>query len=164
LLDNQNPTPGVQNDFRSRDNSLAAFWTPNGSKRISVMAEYNRSTLHSRIDYLLSPFFTPSVSIYNDNAHTATSTIDIAFPDCEGRAAKLTAGGSLFVSRVRARRTISRWEGFPFRFEKPTMEHRLALLRVPRNVLQLRMVPGAHGYHLAQSEHIGDQPFPCFES
>src|ERR1019366_4768454 len=46
LLDNQNPTAGIQYDFRSRDNSLAAFWTPGGGKRISVMAEYDRSTLY----------------------------------------------------------------------------------------------------------------------
>jgi hypothetical protein len=47
----------------------------------------------------LPPFFTPSVSVYNDNAHTATSTIDIVLPQIvTGIAAKLTAGGSLFIS------------------------------------------------------------------
>ena len=98
ILDNQNPTAGVQNDFRSRDNSLALFWTPNGGKRISVMAEYNRSTLHSSIDFLLLPFFTPSVSVYRDNAHTATSMIDFTLPAFHGVAAKLSAGGSFFIS------------------------------------------------------------------
>ena len=62
FLDNQNPTAGVQYDLRSRDNSLAVFWTPNGGKRVSVMAEYDRYTLYSSIDYLLLPFFTPTVS------------------------------------------------------------------------------------------------------
>jgi hypothetical protein len=98
LLDNQNPTAGVQNDFRSRDNSLAAFWTPNGGKRISVMAEYNRSTLYSHIDFLLLPFFVPTISNYKENAHTATSTIDIVLPTVAGIAPKLSAGGSLFIS------------------------------------------------------------------
>jgi hypothetical protein len=98
FLDNQNPTPGVQNDFRSRDNSLAAFWTPNGGKRISVMAEYDRSTLYSNIDFLLLPFFTPTLSNYKENAHTATSTIDIVLPTVAGIAPKLSAGGSLFIS------------------------------------------------------------------
>jgi hypothetical protein len=98
LLDNQNPTAGVQNDFRSRDNSLAAFWTPGGGKHVSVMAEYDRSTLYSHIDFLLLPFFTPTVSNYKENAHTATSMIDIVFPKVGGIAPKLSAGGSLFVS------------------------------------------------------------------
>lgn len=98
LLDNQNPTAGIQYDFRSRDNSLAAFWTPGGGKRISVMAEYDRSTLYSHIDFLLLPFFAPTVSNYKENAHTATSTIDIVLPKVAGIAPKLSAGGSLFVS------------------------------------------------------------------
>jgi hypothetical protein len=98
FLDNQNPTPGVQNDFRSRDNSLAAFWTPNGGKHISVMAEYDRSTLYSNIDFLLLPFFTPTLSAYKENAHTATSTIDFVLPKMGGIAPKLSTGGSLFIS------------------------------------------------------------------
>jgi hypothetical protein len=98
ILDNQNPTQGVQYDFRSRDNSLAAFWMPNGGKRISVMAEYDRSTLYSNIDFLLLPFFTPTVSSYKENAHTATSTIDLVLPTVAGVAPKLTAGGSLFIA------------------------------------------------------------------
>src|ERR1019366_2162624 len=98
ILDNQNPTQGVQYDFRSRDNSLAVFWTPNGGKRISVMAEYDRSTLYSNIDFLLLPFFTPTVSSYKENAHTATSTIDVALPTVAGIAPKLSAGGSLFIA------------------------------------------------------------------
>ena len=44
--------------MRSRDNSLAAYWTPGGGKRVSVMAEYDRYTMFSSIDYLLLPFYT----------------------------------------------------------------------------------------------------------
>jgi len=99
LLDNQNPTPGVQLDMRSRDNSLAAYWTPGGGKRVSLMAEYDRYTMFSSIDNLLLPFYAPSVSIYRDNAHIATSTVDIVLPEIvAGHAPKLSAGGSLFIS------------------------------------------------------------------
>ena len=98
ILDNQNPSQGVQYDFRSRDNSLAVFWTPNGGKRVSVMAEYDRSTLYSNIDFLLLPFFTPTVSSYRENAHTATSTIDLLLPTVAGMEPKLSAGGSLFIA------------------------------------------------------------------
>jgi len=98
LLDNQNPSAGIQYDFRSRDNSLALYWSPKGGKHVSVTAEYDRSTLFSSIDYLLLPFYTPSVSKYRDNANIATSMVDIVLPAVGGMAAKLTAGGSLFIA------------------------------------------------------------------
>ncbi len=94
VLNNQNPSPDIRYDFESRRNSLAVFWTPAGSKRVSVMAEYDRSTLRSNISFLLPPFLTPTVSAYRDNAHTATSAVDLALV----RGAKLTAGGSFFIS------------------------------------------------------------------
>ena len=96
VLNNQNPAAQIQYSFQSRDNSLAIYWTPKGGKRITFMGEYDRSTLHSSIDYLLPPFYTPSVSLYRDNAHTATSAVDVALPGLPG--AKLEFGGSLFVS------------------------------------------------------------------
>ena len=99
FLDNQNPQTGVQQDYRSRDNSLSVYWTPNGSKRISVMAQYTRSTVYSTIDYLRLPFFTPDVSVYRDNSNTASASIDVVLPAfVAGHAPKLSAGGSLFVS------------------------------------------------------------------
>ena len=97
LLNNQNPTPGIQNDFQSRDNAISIYWTPAGGKRISVMAEYDRSSLRSNIDYL-GLFFAPGVSSYLDNAHTASSTVDLALPAIGGVAAKLSAGGSMVIS------------------------------------------------------------------
>jgi hypothetical protein len=98
LFDNQNPTAGVQYDFQARDNAVSVFWTPNSGKRVTLMAEYDRSSLHSSINFLLLPFLTPAVSLYRENGHTATSAIDITLPSIAGVAAKLTAGGSLFVS------------------------------------------------------------------
>ncbi len=120
LLQNQNPAVGVHNEYSSRDNSLAAFWTPNGGKRFSVMAEYNRSAVYSSIGYLLLPFFSPSVSLYRENASTATSTIDVVLPKVAGVAAKLSAGGSLFVS-VGSR--ASRYYQPLGRFSVPVCKH-----------------------------------------
>jgi hypothetical protein len=98
VLDNQNPSPAIRYDFRSRQNSLAIWWTPAGGKRVSLMAEYDRSTLRSDISYL-GLFFVPAVSSYRDNAHTATSAVDVTLPWIHGLpAAKFTAGGSLFIS------------------------------------------------------------------
>ena len=99
FLDNQNPTAGVNYDLQSRDNSLAAYWTPGGGKRVSVMAEYDRYTLYSNIRYLLLPFYVPTIGIYRDNGHTASSSVEILLPEfVKGHAPKLTAGGTLFIS------------------------------------------------------------------
>jgi hypothetical protein len=97
-LTNRNPAADIRYDFESRDNSLAVFWTPAGGKRITVMAEYNRSTMISNMAYLLPPFFSSARSEYRDRAHSATSTIDIALPGYRGLTPKVSAGGSLFVS------------------------------------------------------------------
>jgi hypothetical protein len=96
VLNNRNPAQGVNYSFQSRDNALSIFWTPAAAKRISVMGEYDRSTMSSNIDYLTLPFYTAAVSRYRDNAHTATSAIDIALPRIKD--GKLTLGGSMFVS------------------------------------------------------------------
>ena len=96
VLDNQNPAADIQYDFQSRDSSLAVYWTPGCGKRLSVMGEYDRSTLRSRVRFLDLPFLSPAFSSYRDNAHTATSAIDLTIPGVT--AAKLTVGGSLFIS------------------------------------------------------------------
>ncbi len=50
LLNNQNPTTGINYSFLSRQNSVSAAWTP--SKRVSILGEYTRSTLRSNASYL----------------------------------------------------------------------------------------------------------------
>ena len=116
VLDNRNPAPDVRNDFESRDSSLALYWTPSGGKRIRVTAEYDRSSLDSNIKYLTLPFLTSALSLYRENAHTASSAIDLALPGYGGFTPKLTVGGSLFTS------SLSR----PTRFYEP-----LARLSLP---------------------------------
>jgi hypothetical protein len=91
VLNNQNPATDVRYDFQSRRNAIAAFWTPNGGKRITVTAEYDRSTVRSDIRYL-GLFLAPALSSYRDNAHVATSAVDVAAGRC-----KLTLGGSMFI-------------------------------------------------------------------
>jgi hypothetical protein len=98
VLDNQNPAAGVNYDFLARNNSVALYWMPNNSKRFTITGEYNRSTVHSNIDYLQLPSFGPAVSAYRDNAHTASTQIDVILPGYHGLTPKLTAGGSVFIS------------------------------------------------------------------
>lgn len=95
VLDNQNPDPSIKYSFRSRDNALSVFWTPKGGKRVSLMGEYDRSTVNSNISYL-GLFLSPQTSIYRENGHSATAALNVSLPGFE--AAKLTVGGSLYVS------------------------------------------------------------------
>jgi hypothetical protein len=103
ILRNKNPAPDIRYNFENRDNSVALFWTPEGGKRVTVMAEYDRATTSSDIRYLDLPFLGPAISTYREQGHIATSTVDIALPHFTG--GKLTAGGSLFIdSGTRATR------------------------------------------------------------
>jgi len=96
LLNNQNPTPGVNYDFLSRSNSLSAAWTP--WKRFSLLGEYTRSTLRSNISFLDPEFLNPVLSLYRDNAHSATSLVDLLLPGYAKLSPHLQFGGSLFIS------------------------------------------------------------------
>ena len=98
LLNNQNPSPGINYDFQSRQNSVSALWTPANGKRVTVLAEYTRSTLRSDINYLAGPFFTTETSFYRDNAHTGTVLVDLAMPAYAGMTPRISLGGSYFVS------------------------------------------------------------------
>jgi hypothetical protein len=78
------------------------------------MAEYDRSTLFQH--RLPGAVLQPGGFVYRENAHTATSTIDIALPGYAGLTPKLTAGGSLFISSgSRPSRYYQPLGRFPFR-------------------------------------------------
>ena len=98
LLDNNNPVPGVNYDYRSQQESLSLFWSPAGGKFGDFQGSYTRSTLHSDIGYLVPQTLTPQTSLYTDNAHTATALFNVKLPHVEGIAPKLSAGGSFFIS------------------------------------------------------------------
>ena len=98
LLDNNNPVPGVNYDYRSQQESLSLFWSPLGGKLGDFQGSYTRSTLHSDIGYLVTQTLTPQTSLYRDNAHTATALFNVKLPTVEGIAPKLSAGGSFFIS------------------------------------------------------------------
>jgi hypothetical protein len=98
LLDNNNPVPGVNYDYRSRAESLSLFWSPAGGKIVDFQGSYTRSTLHSDIGYLVPQTLQAQISLYRDDAHTATALLNVKFPPLRGIAPKLTAGGSFFIS------------------------------------------------------------------
>jgi hypothetical protein len=98
VLTNRNPAPTVNWGFNTRDNSLAVYWTPNNSKRFSLVGEYDRATIYSTIYYLSVPFLTQAVSTYRDNAHIATATVNLALPAYAGQTPTVAFGGSLLIS------------------------------------------------------------------
>jgi len=98
FLSNQNPAPGVNLDFLSRDNTLSAYWTPAGGKRIGVLAEYSRTTLRSDIGYRDPGTGAAGLSPYHERAHTGTLATDIALPGRGDVQPKLSLGGSFFKS------------------------------------------------------------------
>jgi len=96
ILNNQNPAPDIRFDYQARNNAVSVFWSPKGGKRFTLTGEYDRSTVRSDIIFLDLPFLNPATSIYKENAHTATAALDVAPPRIHN--AKLTVGGSLFIS------------------------------------------------------------------
>jgi len=98
LLDNNNPVPGVNYDFRSQQESLSFFWSPGGGKFADFQGSYTRSTLHSNIGYLAPQTLQAQTSVYRDDAHTATALLNLKLPQVHGTAPKLSTGGSFFIS------------------------------------------------------------------
>lgn len=98
VLDNQNPTAGVQYDFQSRASTLSINWTPQGGKLFNLLGEYSRSTLSSDIGFLDPLYRTRERSFYRDNAHVVSGLLDLNLPAVGGTKGKITLGGSMFLS------------------------------------------------------------------
>ncbi len=98
LLDNQNPTRGVQFDMRQQLTSLSVNWTPKAAKRISLIGDYTRSTFRSDLGFLDPTDLQPALSAYRENGHIATGLLDVNLPGMKEHTAKLSFGGSMFIS------------------------------------------------------------------
>jgi hypothetical protein len=99
VLNNENPTPGINYQLFSRDNTISVLWAPAGGKRVSVMADYSRATFRSDLSYRVPQDGTTAFDHYRENAHTATSVVEIALPGTHaGMTPKAAFGGSLFIS------------------------------------------------------------------
>ncbi len=98
VLSNQNPSPGIQYDFLSHQESASFLYAPSGGKTWDFEGGYTRSTLRSDIGYLDPAYLSPARSFYRDNSHTVTALFDINIPARMRYKMKLTLGGSAFVS------------------------------------------------------------------
>lgn len=97
ILDNQNPTPTVNYDFRQQAGSLSVLWAPSGGKKFSVLGEYTRSLLRSDITYIVPQTRDRERSFYRDDSHSGTGALDLPLWFIPG-GAKLSLGGSYFFS------------------------------------------------------------------
>jgi hypothetical protein len=98
VLNNQNPTRGVNYDYRVKQESLSFLWSPQGGKRFEVQGSYTRSDLYSRIVFLSPQDLVPQESRYREGGHTATALITLNLPHAGGIAPRITAGGSFIVT------------------------------------------------------------------
>ena len=95
VLSNRNPDPTVKYDFLSRENSLSIMWNPNNGKWVTLTGEYTRATLRSDLSYIVPQDFTSAQSSYRDNAHEASTLVELLIPGFGGKGPKLGMGGSL---------------------------------------------------------------------
>ncbi len=97
-LNNENPTPGINFNFRSQQEAASLFWSPHSGKIFTFQGTYSWSSLRSNILYLIPQTLTPATSNYTENANTATALLNINLGHWGLVAPKLTAGGSFFIS------------------------------------------------------------------
>ena len=97
-LNNENPTPGINYNFRSQQEAASIFWAPNNGKAVTFQGSYSWASLRSDIFYLVPASLTQATSNYLEDAHTATMLATINLGHWGVVAPKLTAGGSLFIS------------------------------------------------------------------
>jgi hypothetical protein len=98
VLNNQNPSPGINYDFLSHQESASLQYTPGSGKIWNFEGSYTRSTVYSNINYLDPEFLIPEQSLYRDNSHTITGMFNFNMPGWPGYKTKLTLGGSAFLS------------------------------------------------------------------
>jgi hypothetical protein len=98
VLNNQNPSPGINYSFLAHEESASLQYTPAGGKFWDFEGSYTRSTVYSNISYLDPEFLIPEQSLYRDNAHTLTAMFNLNMPGWLGYKTKLAFGGSAFLS------------------------------------------------------------------
>lgn len=95
FLNNDNPIPGVNYRFSSKDDGISLLWT--AGKRFSILGDYARTSIYSDILYLAPPLYTSTQSMYWEDAHQASALLDFNLLTIGKRTVHLSAGGSLFT-------------------------------------------------------------------
>jgi hypothetical protein len=93
-FNNKNPNQGINYDFYSMNYGASLQWLPSGGRKLSALADYNRSEIKSDIQYLIPQLLSPARNLYRDNAHTGTLLLDVLLPFRPVYQGRLTFGGS----------------------------------------------------------------------
>jgi hypothetical protein len=93
---NHDPVPSIDFHYRAQQGSVSLLWSP--STMWNLQGSYTRSTVYSKIPYLDPGTLQPQISLYRDNAHTATALFTVNLAHGSAIRPKFTAGGSLFIS------------------------------------------------------------------
>ena len=96
VLQNQNPTPGINYSFLAQTESASFQYI--GGKTWDFEGSYTRSTFYSNIFYLNPEFETPEQSKYRDNSHTVTALFNFNLPGWLGYKTRLTVGGTALLA------------------------------------------------------------------
>jgi hypothetical protein len=97
-LDNDNPDPAVRWDFASQAASANFEWFPKGSKQMSFLADYTRSTLHSNIDFIAPQLFLTQRSSFREAGNAGTLLVRLQPAGWHAHPPGLSAGGTLYVN------------------------------------------------------------------
>ena len=98
VLNNQNPSPGINYDFLAHQESASFLYSPAGGKIWDFEGSYTRSTVRSNITYLDPEFLITEQSFYRDNSHTLNAMFNLNMPGWLGYKTKTAFGGSAFLS------------------------------------------------------------------
>jgi len=98
VLNNQNPTPGVNYSFLAHTESASLQYVPGGGKIWDFEGSYTRSALYSNIFFLDPEYLVPEQSKYRDNSHTATALLNLNMKGWLGYKTRLTVGGTAYFS------------------------------------------------------------------
>ena len=94
ILNNQNPSPDVEFDLRSRQSSVSFLWTPSNNSRFSVLTDYTRSTIRTDLPIVVPPFLQRELARYRDRGHHGGAYVDVKLY----RSARVGFGGSLSIN------------------------------------------------------------------
>lgn len=97
-LNNRNPTSELNYQYLGIQTSVSVFWNPGADKPVGFQGNYTRATLKSDISYLAPQLLQPEQSLYRDHAHSIQGMFDWRLSKKLGSAARLSTGGSFFIS------------------------------------------------------------------
>ena len=128
---------------------------PAGGKIVGFRGQLHASTLRSDINYLDPEFLIPETSLYRDNSHTVTALFNFNMPGWLGYKTRLHIGriGVSFFGQQPHHVLSADGEAGRCASKESVVDHRMALLRVRRDLLRLSGFSRPDGHHRSEDLH-----------